>query len=74
MKTYVTFGQIHNHLIDGKFFDKDCVAVITSGCKHEGRSKAFELFGTKFCFEYPEEHFNLDEKMPLFSRGLIEVN
>ena len=72
MKTYVTFGQTHIHKIGGKIFDKDCVAVINSAGAEEGRDKAFELFGPKFCFEYPEEHFN-HESMHYFPRGLIEV-
>jgi hypothetical protein len=33
MKTYVTFGQDHAHAVNGKTFDKDCVAIIHS--EHE---------------------------------------
>lgn len=69
MTTYVTFGQVHAHRINGKTFDKDCVAVIESDTAAEGRSKAFELFGRKFCFEY----FNELPEMKYFPRGLIEV-
>lgn len=49
MKTFVTFGQTHVHSINGKTFDKDCVAVVSGD-----RDKVFEIFGTKFCFEYPD--------------------
>jgi len=73
MKTYVTFGQDHVHKVNGKVLDKDCVAVINSGSAEEGRKIAFELFGPKFCFEYPEERFDFDS-MSYFPRGLIEVN
>lgn len=67
MKTYVTFGQIHRHEINGKIFDKDCVAVVDGN-----RDEVFRLFGPKFCFEYPEEHWD-DSKMKYFPRGYIEV-
>lgn len=69
-KTYVTFGFDHRHEIDGKVLDKDTVAVIESGDKFVGREKAFELFGNKFCFEYPEEFWN-EDKMIYFPKGYI---
>ena len=73
MKTYVTFGQDHQHEIDGKIFDKDCVAVIESEDPVTGRELAFRTFGQKFCFEYPEESFSM-ESMKYFPRGFIKVN
>ena len=73
MKTYVTFGQEHIHKVNGKIFDKDCVAVIESPSAKRGREIAFELFGPKFCFEYPEKHFNM-ENMHFFPRGFIKAN
>jgi hypothetical protein len=73
MKTMVTFGQDHAHSVNGMTFDKDCVAVINHTQPHEGRELAFEIFGNKFCFEYPEDKFN-PEDMVYFPRGYIEVN
>ena len=70
MTTYVTFGQEHVHSINGKTFDKNCVAVIESDDAVSGRAKAFELFGPKFCFEY----YNDMPDMSYFPRGLVEVN
>lgn len=67
MKTFVTFGQDHAHSINGKTFDKDCVAVVNGD-----RDRVFEIFGPKFSFEYPEEYWD-DEKMRYFPRGYIEV-
>lgn len=72
MKTYVTFGGDHTHEINGKTFDKDCVAVIESESAEAGRKRAFDYFGRKFCMEYSEEYFNLGS-MHYFPRGLIEV-
>lgn len=68
MKTFVTFGQTHVHSIDGKTFDKDCVAVVEGD-----RDKVFEIFGPKFCFEYPEEHWDESKMMQYFPRGYIEA-
>lgn len=73
MKTFVTFGQVHRHEINGKVFDKDCVAVIHHELPEEGRKLAFKYFDRKFCFEYPEEHFDALE-MEWYPRGLIYVN
>ncbi len=73
MKTYITFGQVHTHSVNGKTFDKDCVAVIESLSAEAGRAKAFEIFGREFCMEYPEEHFNHDSLKSFFPRGLINV-
>jgi hypothetical protein len=68
MKTFVTFGQSHVHSIDDKTFDKDCVAVVNGD-----RDKVFEIFGPKFCFEYPEDFWDESKMMKYFPRGYIEV-
>ena len=70
MKIYVTFGQVHTHSVNGKTFDKDCVAVIHAPTHEEGREVAFELFDNKFCTTHDnEESVNLE----YYPRGLIEV-
>lgn len=71
-KTYVTFGFDHKHIIGDQVFDKDCVAVIDHDENEDGRSLAFEYFGKRFCFEYPEKYFDHDA-MSYFPRGFIEV-
>lgn len=68
MKTYVTFGQVHRHVINGTVFDKDCVAIVDGD-----REKVFDLFGTRFCFDYPEEHWD-DSQMKYFPRGYVDVS
>ena len=72
MKTYVTFGLDHRHEINGKVFDKDCVAVIVGENATVNREKAFELFGPRFSFEYPEAFFN-EDMMSYFPRGYVYV-
>ena len=70
MKTYITFGQVHVHSVNGKTFDKDCVAVIDSENASQGRKKAFEIFDRKFCMEYDDiKHVRID----YFPRGFINV-
>ena len=69
MKTYVTFGFDHRHEIDGKIFDKDCVAVVNGD-----RNTVFELFGPKFCFEYPEQYWDDSKTERFFPRGYVNVN
>lgn len=73
MKTYITFGQVHRHEINGKLYDKDCVAVIEGESASKNRDKAFEVFGRKFCFEYPEHCCN-ESRMIYFPRGYINVH
>jgi len=72
MKTYITFGQDHTRTIDGKTIDKDCVVVLESNSQEEGRNLAFELFGPKFCFEYPEKHW-YEPSMKYYPRGYIAL-
>ena len=73
MKTYVTFGGDHIHIINGVILDKDTVAVITGPDAMSNRDTAFELFGNKFSFETPENFFNLEEKMKWFPKGLVHI-
>ena len=68
MKTFVTFGFNHIHKINNNLFNHDCVAVVNGD-----RKTVFSLFGDKFCFEYPEEHWN-DESMKYYPRGYITAN
>lgn len=71
-KTYVTFGQDHAHSVNGKTFDKDCVAVINCNDAAHGRQLAFEFFGGKFFTAYTKG--DIDDLMQFYPRGYIEVN
>ena len=71
--TYITFGFEHVHKIKDVFFDKDTVALIENVTPAEGREKAFELFGNKFCFEYPEKHFPFDSLKLYYKKGVRRV-
>ncbi|MCP4087908.1 MAG: hypothetical protein GY804_15160 [Alphaproteobacteria bacterium] len=73
IKTYVTFGQNHSHVINGRTLDKDTVAVITSDSAEDGREKAFELFGRQFCMEHPEDFWD-SSSMKYYPKGYVEVN
>lgn len=65
---YVTFGQIHKHEINGKVFDKDCVAIVNGN-----REDVLKIFGVKFCFDYTKEEFDLNS-MHYYPRGIIKLN
>lgn len=69
MEFYISFGQTHAHAIDGKTFDKDCIAVINAEKENEAREIAFNAFGQKWCFIYIEK-----PDMKFFPRGLINLN
>lgn len=73
MKTYVTFGQTHVHNVNGKTFDKDCVAVIECKDEQEGRNLAFDYFGPMFFTTYSEDKFD-PRNMEYFPRGFIKVD
>lgn len=72
-KHYVTFGQTHIHHINGVTYDKDCVACFEASSPASGRQKAFDLFGSKFCYDYHGEQFSFEEMLSYFPRGVIEV-
>lgn len=72
-KHYVTFGQDHIHVVDGKQFDKDTVAVIPSRNFTDGRVQAYELFGDKFCTSYQDEQWNEDRQLHYFPKGYLEI-
>lgn len=69
MKWYITFGQCHAHSVNGRTFDKDCVAVINGETPEQCDKWAFEWFGGKF-----HGHSARLPPMEYYPRGLIEVN
>ncbi len=71
-KTYITFGQEHAHRVNNETLDKDCVAVIECTDCQNGREKAFEYFGPKFCFSYFDDEFDV-KSMKYFPRGFINI-
>ena len=71
-KTYITFGQVHVHSVEGKTFDKDCVACIIHDEKVNGRDLAFELFSDKWHQSFEHDHVQ-DICMKYYPRGIIEV-
>ena len=74
MKTYVTFGQVHTHSVNGKTFDKDCVAVIEAKSESAAREIAFEYFGDKWFTTYTDKEQMDRDVADFFPRGYIDVN
>lgn len=73
MNTYVTFGQIHCHNIDGKILDKDTVAVIPSKSEEQGRQRALELFGTRFFTTYYDDQWN-ESNLFYYPKGYVVLD
>ena len=72
MNVYITFGQIHVHSVNGKTFDKDCIASIECKNYQDGRDKAFTYFNDKWHQAYIKEDFP-KEHMQYYPRGIISV-
>ena len=70
MKTYITFGQAHRHVVGGVVFDHNCVAVIEHAPEESGRDIAFQYFGPKWAFEYSESR---PPEMSYFPRGFVTL-
>ncbi len=66
-KTYITFGQVHTHRVNGKTFDCDCVAVVNLP-----EEEARKVFWPKFHNSYTEETWD-PESLEYYPRGLIDV-
>lgn len=69
---YVTMGQSHVHMLGNQLIDHDCVVTYETETGKEGRQRAHDLFGVKFCFHYVDSEFKMDS-MKYFPRGLISV-
>jgi len=65
MATYVTFGQIHTHRINGVTLDCDTVAKVND------REHAFILFGDQFFTNYTEEQITKD--MHYYPKGVVDL-
>lgn len=71
-KYYITFGQVHVHSVNGKTFDKDCLAEIEAETNREAHQKAMDIFNGAFhrCLDADR----LPEVISYFPRGVIKVN
>lgn len=68
MSVLISFGQDHAHVVNGKTFDKDCLARVRN------RGEAFKIFGPKWSMEYPDTQEDINSLLPHFPRGIINVN
>lgn len=73
MKTLITFGQAHSHILMGKLIDKDCIVMIDADTAQEGRNLAMDLFKGVFCTSYTDSEFKI-EMLDMFPRGIIEID
>ena len=70
-KYYITFGQIHVHSVNGKTFDKDCLAEIEANSPEEAHKLAMIIFKKAFHNCYGD--MGLDRILPFYPRGIIKV-
>lgn len=71
MNIYITFGQVHTHRVNNQTFDCNSVALIVANTHEEGRQRAVEAFGLKFCRSFTE----LEEvSMSFYPRGVIPLD
>ena len=68
---YVTFGQVHVHSVNGKTFDKNCVAEIEAESHEEAHNYAMKTFDKKFHNCHPESE--LERVIKYYPRGIIKV-
>lgn len=71
-KYYITFGQVHVHSVNGKTFDKDCVAEIEAETNGEAHELAMKAFDGKFHQCVDEDRVD-GEFMSFFPRGIIKL-
>jgi hypothetical protein len=69
MTLYITFGQVHSHVVGDRVFDKDTVGVIECKDYADGRRIAADYFGDKFFTTYDE-----CPNMAYLPKGLVPVN
>ena len=60
MKVYLTFGQVHEHVLSGTVFNKDTVAVFDVEDEATAREIAFKLFGPKWFTTYTDGTWKRD--------------
>lgn len=72
---YITFGQAHVNVVNGKIFDRNCVAMLEAENEKLGRGRAFELFNDQWhrCKEYREGESD-KEIVEYFPSGKIWVD
>lgn len=71
-EAFVTMGQSHTHSVDGQTINKDCVVTFEANSEEEARAKAFELFGSKWCFLYYGAQWDPAD-MHYFPRGYVHI-
>ena len=69
------YGATSNHVhnINGKQLDATTVARYKTTSYEEGRKRAFELFDSKFSFDYSESNWD-ESNMKFFPNGYIDLD
>ena len=70
-KYYITFGQVHAHSVNGKTFDKDCVAEIEAPTQEDAHKAAMRIFNGVFHRCMDAEY--IEKWLKYYPRGIIKL-
>ena len=73
MEIIISFGQTHEHKVQGKVLDKDCLARIECNSYEQGIERALHLFKNKFANYYRLKDLT-KEHLDLYPRGIINIS
>jgi hypothetical protein len=65
---WITLGQIHTHIINGRTVDHNTVLEIEAEDKAEAMRRAYEYFGNRFSIVYTEK-----PRMEYYPGGIVKV-
>lgn len=73
-RTYMTFGQVHAHSINGKTVDKDCVALFHND-EETARKYMRVHCGNKYFTTYDGETWDQiqHDHIDYYPRGIVDV-
>ncbi len=67
---YISFGQVHRHVINDVVLDKDVLLRIEAPSEGEARQRVFDTIGNKWFTSYDEETVEFE----YFPGGAVEVS
>lgn len=72
MKFFISFGQVHAHVIEGRTYDKDSLMLVEAPGKIVARIGVTQITGGKWSSLYQEEE--LGDVLHHFPRGVINAD
>ncbi|KKK59801.1 hypothetical protein LCGC14_3030740 [marine sediment metagenome] len=66
---YISFGQVHRHVVNDVVLDKDVLLRIEAPSEGEARQRVFDTIGNKWFTSYDEASVDFE----YFPGGAVEV-